>query len=165
MAIYVVTVAADGSVAAVTANRSSGSAAIDAAALAAVTAARFTPGTNAAGEPISSDIRLSLRYAAYLPRGSSGGLANYRCRDLTREYDWFQKSGKGLFWPENAYVGRLMLENPGVDRRDARAVARQRAVYTKEWRGVIKACRKAPDALMVTKLDDPDGYRRMFALF
>jgi TonB family protein len=169
-ATHQVEVGPDGTILSITIKRSSRSEAIDAAALDAAKAAWYIPATDPAGKPTSGMIEVRSEYARWDDESPGGGLDTYRCADLIREYDWFiaahKATGDRLFWPQNAYVGRLMLANQGgIDPRDRAAIARQRALFEKQWQAIVKQCRKMPDALMLDKVDAAADYRGMVESF
>lgn len=160
-ATHRVEVGPDGKILSITVTRSSRSPAIDAAALAAAKAAWYIPATDPSGKPASGTIEVRSEYARWDDEAPGGGLDTYRCADLTREYDWFIAAHKvtgHLFWPQNAYVGRLMLDNRTGAPRD-------RAVFEKRWTSIVKQCRKQPDTLMLEIVDEPNAYRGMVESF
>lgn len=161
-ATYWVGISPDGKLDGIQLFESSGSDAIDDATMNAIIAATFSYGTRKDGTPSFDQIKIWMEYARWDNDSVGGGLDDYRCADLTKEYDWFTKAnGKNkIFALQNFYVSRDMLANvENVDRSDRKAVEKQRAKYTKEWLGLIKTCRKAPDALLLDKVKDPKTFR------
>lgn len=162
MVTYKVGITPDGKLDAIQLFKSSGSKAIDDAAMAAITSATFLNGTDKDGKPSFDQIEITMEYERWDDESPGGGLDDYRCANLTKEYDWFTKAnGKDYIFPlQNFYVARDMLDNvDNVDRRDRKATEKQRAKYTKEWTKLVKACRKTPDALLLDKVKDPETFR------
>ncbi|WP_260580563.1 energy transducer TonB [Sphingopyxis sp. PET50] len=166
---YRVVVTADGAADKVQLIGSSGSTAIDQAALGAIRSASFVPATDKDGNPVAGMTSVYSKYTRWEDE-SRGGIRDYRCGDLIREYDWFREAhgnaGPPYFALENYYVSRDMLANvEGVDRRDRKAVEKQREKYTGEWLGVVEGCRKTPGALLLDKIKDPQSFQDMAGSF
>lgn len=124
---------------------SSRSALIDAAAIAAVPAMRFTPAQDAEGKPLALPIRLSIEFANIAP----GELTGYRCDQFARDVAWWQRT-----WPEDQR-DRIRDTLAGLaamaDLRNGKLTS-----FRKEWLAAAEACRADPAAFMLDKLE-PHG--------
>lgn len=161
-ATYWVSVTPDGKLDAFQLFESSGSKAIDDAVMAAITSATFLYGTNKDGSASFDQIKVSLGYGRWNKYSLGGGIDDYRCSNLIKEYDWFTKANdsKKIFALQNIYVSRDLITNvEHVDPADHKAMDKQLAKYTKEWMGLVKSCRKAPNALLLEKVKDPETFR------
>lgn len=161
-ATYWVGITPDGKLDAIQLFQSSGSKAIDDAVMEAITSATFFHGTNKDGTPSFDQIKVWMEYARWDDESIGGGLDDYRCGDLTKEYDWFTKANgdKKIFALQNFYVSRDMLANvENIDRTNRKATEKQLAKYTREWMSLVKTCRKTPDALLLDKVKDPKSFR------
>ena len=169
-ATYRVMVAANGTVTDIQLKTSSGSPAIDEAALKTIQAAHFIYATDKDGHAVAGETHVYREFARWDDESPGGGLDDYRCADLTREYDWFRKAHNNVSPPifalENYHVSLDMLANvEGVDRRDRAAVTKQRDKYMKQWLSVVKQCRKAPKVLLLDKVKDPVRFRSLVETF
>lgn len=168
-ATYTAKVGPDGRLIALVLKQSSMSPAIDEAVKARAEQLRYGPATDKDGNKIEGTVDVFIGYARHDRDSPGGGIETYTCGDLTREYDWFTAANAGrrkLFWPENAYtsltsVGQLLAgERPKSQERLAAREKRE-----KMWAKLIKRCRKAPEKLMLSEVDQPEAYRRLVNSF
>jgi TonB family protein len=168
-ATYTATVGPDGKLTALVLKVSSMSPAIDEAVKARAEKLYYFPATDAAGNKIEGTVDVFIGYARHDSDSPGGGIETYTCGDLIREYDWFTAANAGrrkLFWPQNAYtsltsVGQLLAgERPKPQERMA-----VRAKREKMWANLIKPCRKKPEKLMLSEVDQPEDYRRLVNSF
>jgi TonB family protein len=123
---------------------SSRSASIDATALASASSMLFAPARDAEGRPISIPARLPLEYS-HVDFHGSRGLAQYRCDQFVRDYDWWYRT-----WPADkqdrvfkTLRGYAVLANMRSGKETN---------FDAEWKAAIESCRKSPDKLMLDQL-------------
>ncbi|MBL0925262.1 MAG: TonB family protein [Sphingomonadaceae bacterium] len=167
---YIVSVTVDGHASDIKLSESSGSSAIDESALDRLKSARFLPATDSAGKPAAGSARIRLEYHQWDDESPGGGLDDYRCGQLTREYNWFAQTHHGknrrIFPLQNYYVGWEMLKNrEDIPLRDRPAIEAQRKKYEKRWQDVLEDCRKTPDRLLLDRVEDPKGFRGLAESF
>ncbi|MFN3864496.1 MAG: TonB family protein [Erythrobacter sp.] len=168
-ATFTATVGPDGKLIALVLKESSMSPAIDAAVKSRAEQLFFYPATDKDGNRIEGTVDVSMVYARYNKDSPGGGIETYTCGDLVREWDWFTAANAGrrkLFWPHNAYPSLTSIEamRAGVmPDRDARLTAR--AQREAMWTKLIKRCRKAPERLMLSEVDQPEAYARLVNAF
>lgn len=168
-ATYTATVGPDGKLTALELKQSSMSPAIDAAVKAQAEQLWYGAATDAAGNPIEGKVDVFIGYARHDSDSPGGGIETYTCGDLIREYDWFTAANAGrrkLFWPENAYtsLASIVRMEQGVALDRAKMLA-DRQAREKMWAKLIKRCRKAPEKLMLSEVDQPEAYRRLVNSF
>lgn len=128
---------------------SSRSAAIDAAALASVPNMLFEPARDAEGRALSTAARLPREYLHVEFHGPRG-LANYRCDQFVRDYDWWYRT-----WPSDK-VDRVFSTLRGFATVADMQSRRSGGDFATEWRAALEACRRSPDRLMLDLLE-PHG--------
>jgi TonB family protein len=165
-----VTVEADGRVSAVELSESSGSPAIDEAASNRIKTARFSAAYDQYGKHVVQKERIRLEYFRWDDESPGGGLDDYLCSDLVKEFDFFRKThgkaSKPIYPLENYYVGWEMLKNvEQVDLRDRPAKEKQRAKYQKRWLNVVNDCRKTPTKRVLDRVEDPNGFKGLAESF
>lgn len=168
-ATYTATVGPDGKLIALVLKVSSMSTAIDEAVRARAEKLYYFPATDAAGNKIEGTVDVFIGYARHDSDSPGGGIETYTCGDLIREYDWFTAANAGrrkLFWPENAYtsLASIVRMEQGVALDRAKMLA-DRQAREKMWAKLIKRCRKAPEKLMLSEVDQPEAYRRLVNSF
>lgn len=123
---------------------SSRSALIDAAALASVDAMLFEPARDAAGKALSIPANLPREYSQVAFHGPAG-LAQYRCDQFVRDYDWWYRT-----WPVDQQ-DRVFKTLRGfavvADMRTGKT-----ADFDTEWKSAIESCRKSPSKMMLDQL-------------
>lgn len=168
-ATWTATVGPDGKLIGLVLRESSMSPAIDAAVKARAETLRYFAATDKDGNKVQGTVDVRGSYARHDSDSPGGGIENYTCGDLVREWDWFTAANAGrrkLFWPNNAYtsltsVGQLLAgERPS---REARLAARMER--EKMWAKLIKRCRKTPARLMLEEVDQPDDYASLVNSF
>jgi TonB family protein len=168
-ATYVASVDADSKLTGLTLKESSGSPAIDDAVRARAERLWYLAPTDKAGTKITGTTEVRMSYARHDKDSPGGGIETYTCGDLTREWDWFTAANaqrRKLFWPHNAYTSLTSIEamRAGVTPdREARLAAR--AQREAMWADLIKRCRKAPERLMLSEVDQPEAYARLVNSF
>lgn len=168
-ATYIATVDADGKLIALNLKESSMSPAIDAAVKARAEGLWYLPARDKAGTKVTGTTQVRMSYARHDKDSPGGGIATYTCGDLVREWDWFTAANaarRKLFWPHNAYTSLTSIEamrQGSTPNREARLAAR--ASREAMWTKLIKRCRKAPERLMLSEVDQPEAYVRLVNSF
>lgn len=164
-ATYVATVAPDGKLEGLRLKQSSNSEAIDSAVRQRAEGLTYFPATNVQGEKIASTVEVRMSYARYDQDSPGGGLDDYRCADLTREYDWYAKANqqrRRIFWLENAYTSVNVLDqlsSGNIPSRSERLKARN--VRKEMWDRLIERCRKSPANLFLDEVEEREKYLRV----
>ncbi|MFZ9395079.1 MAG: energy transducer TonB [Erythrobacter sp.] len=168
-ASFIALVGADSRLIRLELDRSSGSPAIDAAARERAESLYYMAATDASGAKVEGTVKVRLGYARHDPDSPGGGLDDYTCRDLVKEYRWFARANAGvrrIFWLENAYTSMDVLGQlqsgavPSLEQRQ-----KQRAVREKQWKALLKRCEKAPDGLFLDQVEERDNYLRLVNAF
>ncbi|MEQ5787071.1 hypothetical protein J3454_04120 [Erythrobacter sp. NFXS35] len=169
-AIYTAIVAPDDTLISLELKRSSGSAAIDAAVKARAETLWYRAGTDAAGNPVESEIPVRIRYARFDEDSPGGGIDAYSCRDLVREEDWFHAANADredpvllgdVFLPELVYLtlGSMLRLERGEPTDDA-TVDADIAARKIMWQSLLERCQKTPERLLLDEVDHPEAFRR-----
>lgn len=168
-ASYTITVGPDGKLVALTLKESSMSPAIDEAVKARLETALYIPATDKHGNKVQSTVDVWMTYARHDADSPGGGIDTYTCGDLVREWDWFTAANgqrRKLFWPHNAFTSLAAIEamgrgiTPGREERQASREKRE-----KMWDKLVKRCRKTPQKLMLSEVDQPEAYVRLVNSF
>ncbi len=168
-AVYTATVGTDGNLVSLVLKRSSNSAAIDEAVRRRAEAMYYAAGTNAAGEKVESSVDVRMSYARFDTDSPGGGIVDYTCADLIREYDWFKiahPSGRPIFWPENAFTSLTNMtlviggSQPSIEERRA-----NRRQGEKAWDKLIRQCRREPQTLLLDHIAQRESFRDLVEAF
>ncbi len=168
-ATYIATVDAGGKLTALDLKESSMSPAIDAAVRARAEGLWYLPSRDKAGNAIGGTIEVRMSYARHDKDSPGGGVESYTCGDLTREYDWFTAANvqrRKIFWPENAYTSLgfvVRLEQGATPKRKEQLSIRK--AREAMWAKLINRCRKTPERLMMSEVDQPEAYVRLVNSF
>lgn len=169
-ATYRAIVAPDDTLIGLELQRSSGSAAIDAAVKARAETLWYRAGTDAAGNPVESKIPVTMRYARFDKDSPGGGVDAYTCGELVREKDWFQAANADreepllpgdFFLPERVYLtlGSMVRLERGEPIDDA-TVKVDIAARKIMWQSLLDRCRKTSERLLLDEVDHPEAFRR-----
>ncbi len=168
-AVYTATVGADGQLAALTLKQSSMSPAIDEAVKARAQKLYYFAATDKDGNKVEGTVDVVASYARHDKDSPGGGIDNYTCGDLVREWDWFTAANAGrgkLFWPHNAYTSLTGIEAMRQGEWPSRqARLAERATREEMWAKLIKRCRKSPARLMLEEVDQPVEYANLVNSF
>jgi TonB family protein len=140
---------------------SSGSALLDASALATSKTARFSPAIDASGTPMS--LKFQAPYKFYQSKSSEpgGGFVLYRCLALTAERDWWDSThpdsdGNGEKDENYQFLpGLRVMTYPGGMMAGLRDGMVTKA-HEVDWDKARKKCRANPDELVVNQLEQRD---------
>lgn len=166
---FIAHVGADGRLVRLDLHRSSGSTAIDAAARERAERLYYFAATNAAGEKVAGTVTIRIGYARHDRESPGGGLDDYSCADLVREYSWFTQANAGvqrIFWLENAYTSLDVLDQlaggpvPTLRERQANRAKREKA-----WHRLVKRCEAAPSRLFLDEVEDRARYLKLVNAF
>ena len=168
-ATYIAAVDAGGKLTGLTLKESSMSPAIDAAVKARAEGLWYLASRDKAGNAIAGTTEVRMSYARHDKDSPGGGIETYTCGDLVREYDWFTAANaarRKLFWPENAYTSLASIMRMEQGSQPTRAeVLGARKQREAMWAKLIKRCRKTPERLMLSEVDQPEAYVRLVNSF
>jgi TonB family protein len=168
-ATYTATVGPDGNLIALVLKESSMSPAIDEAVRARAEKLYYFAATDKDGNPVEGSVDVMIGYARHDADSQGGGIGDYTCGDLVREWDWFTAANAGrgkLFWPQNAFTSFTSVGQILAGERPSRAErAAMRAEREKMWTKIIKRCRKTPARLMLEEVDQPEAYANLVNSF
>jgi TonB family protein len=168
-ATYTATVGADGKLIALTLKESSMSPAIDEAVRARAEGLYYFPATDKDGNKVEAMVDVAFGYARHDADSPGGGIEDYTCGDLVREWDWFTAANaqrRKLFWPHNAYTSLTTIETMRKGQTpDPKARLALRQQREEMWVKLIDRCRKTPERLMLKEVDQPDAYANLVNSF
>lgn len=162
-------IGADGKLVDLVLKRSSNSAAIDEAGRLKAAGAYYFPATDRDGSKVAGTVDVRLEYARWDKGSPGGGIDTYLCSDLNREAGWFAAANADnakIFALENFFVSlpslAAMEEGTIWSRAEREASRKKRG---KEWKNLLRACGKRPDALMLDMVKEREFYRMVVQSF
>ena len=158
------TVGSDGELASLDLVKSSGSEALDEAVEQRAKTLEYRPAIDADCNPTQGQVRFTMSYARFDKDSPGGGLGDYTCGHMLREYDWFARTkadGNLAFIPQLAFIiaGSMVRLERGEDLSSAvmDAEAEKRNAM---WETLVKRCRTTPDTLLLDEIDHREMFRQ-----
>ena len=162
-ATFEATVAADGSLAGLELVSSSKSDAIDAAVRSRAETLVYKAATDRDGRGIEGTVRVSMSYARYDNDSPGGGLDDYSCDNLIREYDWFTSAHNGqgpVFVPQLVYTTLdFWVHVANGEDVSEETIDDELAARRDMWPQFLDQCRSQPEARVLDVVDHPDIFR------
>jgi len=163
-ATFAATVGADGQLASLELVKTSGSEAVDEAVEQRARSLEYRPAIDADCKPARGNVRVTMAYARFDKDSPGGGLSDYTCEHMLREYDWFSRAkaaGNRVFIPQLAFViaGTMVRFERGEDLSPAMmdSEAEKRNAM---WETLVERCRTTPGTLLLDEIDYPELLRQ-----
>ena len=142
-------IGADGRMRQARVKSSSGAPTLDAIALAAAQATRFTPAQDAQGAALPVLASMPFELVAY--KSATGGMFDYRCEQFVRDMDWWRATFPEKPWKEHELyrleAGLALVSVLDAALRDQAKLKKAVDGFDSKWAAAIDKCRRKPAML------------------